>query len=116
MKIKTSNLTGPALDYVVAKCEGIEFWAAENPRDGFFFDRDRTMRFSPPTNWAQGGPIIEREVGNYYQDSVGEYYAHNKAGTHLGKGPTPLIAAMRCFVASRLGDEVDIPEELNAAR
>jgi hypothetical protein len=23
-----------------------------------------------------------------------------------------LIAALRCFVASRLGDEVDIPEEL----
>ena len=29
-----------------------------------------------------------------------------------GEGPTPLIAAMRCFVASRLGDEVDVPEEL----
>lgn len=27
-------------------------------------------------------------------------------------GPTPLIAAMRCFVASRLGDEIEIPEEL----
>jgi hypothetical protein len=27
-------------------------------------------------------------------------------------GPTPLIAAMRCYVASRLGDEVDVPEEL----
>jgi hypothetical protein len=27
-------------------------------------------------------------------------------------GPTPLIAAMRCFVSSRLGDEVEIPKEL----
>jgi hypothetical protein len=27
-------------------------------------------------------------------------------------GPTPLIAAMRCYVASKLGDEIDIPEEL----
>ena len=27
-------------------------------------------------------------------------------------GPTPLIAAMRCYVASKLGDEVDVPEEL----
>ena len=25
---------------------------------------------------------------------------------------TPLVAAMRCYVASKLGDEVDIPEEL----
>lgn len=29
-----------------------------------------------------------------------------------GKAPPPLIAAMRCYVASKLGDEVDIPEEL----
>mgnify|MGYP006053894009 CR=1 FL=1 len=27
-------------------------------------------------------------------------------------GTTPLIAAMRCFVASKLGEEVDIPQEL----
>ena len=27
-------------------------------------------------------------------------------------GPTPLIAAMRCYVASKLGDEVDVPDEL----
>ena len=29
-------------------------------------------------------------------------------------GPTPLIAAMRCYVSGKLGDEVDIPEELCA--
>jgi len=28
------------------------------------------------------------------------------------EGDTPLIAAMRCYVASKLGDEVDVPEEL----
>lgn len=27
-------------------------------------------------------------------------------------GPTPLIAAMRCYVASKLGDNVEIPEKL----
>jgi hypothetical protein len=27
-------------------------------------------------------------------------------------GPTPLVAAMRCYVASQLGDEVDVPDEL----
>lgn len=29
-----------------------------------------------------------------------------------GDGTTPLIAAMRCYVASKLGDVVDVPEEL----
>ena len=28
------------------------------------------------------------------------------------EGKTPLIAAMRCYVESKLGSEVDIPEEL----
>jgi hypothetical protein len=27
-------------------------------------------------------------------------------------GPTPLIAAMRCYVASKMGDEIELPEEL----
>jgi hypothetical protein len=31
---------------------------------------------------------------------------------HHATGPTLLIAAMRCFVASKLGDTIDIPEEL----
>ena len=32
-------------------------------------------------------------------------------------GPTPLIAAMRCYVTSKLGDEVEIPKDLlNATR
>jgi hypothetical protein len=29
-----------------------------------------------------------------------------------GYGITPLIAAMRCYVASKLGDEVEIPAGL----
>ena len=30
----------------------------------------------------------------------------------MQNGPTPLIAAMRCYVASKLGDEVEVPVEL----
>jgi hypothetical protein len=30
----------------------------------------------------------------------------------MQNGPTPLIAAMRCYVASKFGDEVETPEEL----
>jgi hypothetical protein len=39
------------------------------------------------------------------------WYATNRKGAY-GLGPTPLIAVMRCYVASKLGDTVDIPEEL----
>lgn len=70
------------------------------------------------TDWAQGGPIIEREGGTLWStNAMGWRYkarydfANDKEGVVMG-GPTPLIAAMRCRVASKLGDEVDVPEEL----
>jgi len=40
-------------------------------------------------------------------------WSANKYGTGYDEeGFTPLIAAMRCYVASKLGDEVEIPEGL----
>jgi hypothetical protein len=69
--------------------------------------------YSPSTDWSQGGPIIEREgiaVGmadDFWQAHLSEFHLWEN-------GPTPLIAAMRCYVASKLGDEVDVPEELSS--
>ena len=67
--------------------------------------------YIPPTDWPQGGPIIEREgitlrCGLYGWDAELEEF---DASSH---GPTALIAAMRCYVASKLGEEVDVPDEL----
>lgn len=69
------------------------------------------------TNWAQGGPIIEREG-----ISVGCMRDYGFDGWEAGfnsphcQGPTALIAAMRFYVADKLGgkfgNEVEIPEEL----
>ena len=64
------------------------------------------------TDWAQGGPIIEREMIELvpYTDSLWDAMYRDQ---HIpNDGPTPLIAAMRCYVASKLGDDVDVPEEL----
>ena len=106
--MKTSELTGAALDWAVAKCEG-------HP-DLFDMDRvygikvyrpfDEFEYFEPSINWEQGGPIIERERMGVFP--LGEGWASG-----FQNGPTPLIAAMRCYVASKLGDEVELPEELN---
>lgn len=63
------------------------------------------------TSWSQGGPIIEQE-GMTLMYQYGDGYDAYKHTGHKQRGPTPLIAAMRCYVASKLGDEVDIPEEL----
>jgi len=106
---KTSELTGAALDWAVAKCEG-ECYQAEVEYDVI------GGRYEPhcySTDWAQGGPIIEHEEINLTSTpySEGLWWFARIADTEAA-GATPLIAAMRCFVARELGDEVDVPKEL----
>jgi len=108
MTIKTSELTGPALDWAVAECEGNKYSKLTHLLE----------LWEPSTDWAQGGPIIERErirLDCAWSDRWTAQHPYNaKIDGYTGwtKGPTALIAAMRCFVASKLGDEVEIPEEL----
>ena len=102
MKIKTSELTGAALNWAVAKCEGFVQEGDEPWERGY-------EPFAFSTDWSQGGPIIEREFINVTYDDL--WTAEDVYG-ETQWGDTPLIAAMRCFVASSLGDEVDVPEEL----
>ena len=109
--IKTSQLTGPALDWAVAKCE--ERHGRDNAER---FLRDHRIGFTTNYSgvWSQGGPIIEREKIRL-DPRESEWKAQDWAcGLKDYFGPTALIAAMRCFVASKLGDEVDVPEELLA--
>ena len=110
--MKTNKLTGVALDWAVAKCEGIKL------NDGNTLSNDCDI-YVPSTDWAQGGPIIEREgiefwTADSYQDEYGNFTsvksAKHPASVQHYEGPNPLIAAMRCYVASKLGEEVEIPE------
>ena len=120
--IKTHNLTGPALDWAVAKCEGhiharrvvvdFKYRSGEDPvRWEPVLDTYYSSAYSPSTDWAMGGPIIERE-GITVQRVTGALWDAYCQRIHRADGPTPLIAAMRCYVASVLGDTVEIPEEL----
>ena len=107
--MKTSELTGAALDWAVAKCEGIDYG-----KDDVRFRGAYARKYS--TEWAQSGPLIEREGISvaYIDDNIadGAWFASTVGGDENTEGPTPLIAAMRCYVASKLGDTVEIPEEL----
>jgi hypothetical protein len=116
--MKTSELTGAALDWAVAKCEGLLL-----PDGGNLQIFNKQLRahpaklgtlYTPSTDWAQGGPIIEREWIDLHcvNDSLWEAEVNANDYHNRKNGPTPLIAAMRCYAASKLGDEVDVPEEL----
>lgn len=113
--MKTSELIGPALNWAVVKASGqnADYWLEKYASE----DR-RCLCESPSTDWSQGGPIIEREKITVGPCDIHEQF---RAYTHIGcyaaptprftqDGPTPLIAAMRCYVASKLGDEIEIPE------
>ncbi|MEY3768543.1 MAG: hypothetical protein RLZZ11_1613 [Cyanobacteriota bacterium] len=103
--MKTADLIGPALDWAVDKAEG-----HIRPDGGYYCGQHGvSRRYS--TDWAQGGPIIERERITV---QFGPLWTavHSKRLGRPSYGPTPLVAAMRCFVASRLGDKVDVPDDL----
>jgi hypothetical protein len=125
--MKTSELTGAALDWAVAKCEG---WKSVYVNDVHMLKHYHPEAANTPhcyiedfgysTDWQQGGPIIERERIQLRIDEHGNDFAVQWIeGIGYGPrvdGPTPLIAAMRCYVASKLGDRVEMPDELRKDR
>ena len=137
VKTKTNELIGPALDWAVAKSEGERygpptFRVHQNSKGATVYlntgMQQSGIPYRPSTGWAQGGPIIEQHIHKLFKNVGGTYTAqirheedspltNHKVTTSWtnAAGPTPLIAAMRCFVASKLGDEVDVPEELCAS-
>lgn len=113
--VKAEDLDGIGLNWAVAKCEG----KVGNDIDDFCLSVPGEFDYS--TNWALSGLIIDREkICLYPNDPVmpkavlipkpddnPHYYFRQY-------GETSLIAAMRCFVACKMGDEVDVPDELLA--
>ena len=124
--IKVSEATNIQLDWLVAKAQGrkeIKIFAPHRPTDRGWIEvrfnpepKAATARFDPTVSWEFGGPIIEREEIGFAKYGPNGSWKAVIGETPRGSpfyGPTPLIAAMRCYVASKLGDEVEIPEELS---
>ena len=118
MKYKTSELTGMALDLAVALCEGgtdfrydtiATYWITVDGKDRAL-SKGWAQSFTPSTEWSHGGPIIEKESIGLLPSRTAYY--EREGGTFYSYGPTALIAAMRCYVASKLGDEIEIPDEV----
>ena len=115
MKIKTSKLVGISLDWAVTLANNMPVCPSD-----VFAELCLIGRFNYSTSWAQGGPIIEHLRGNsdhqFRIESDGNnVHVLSWPSAHIyfsGYGPTLLIAALRCYVASKLGDEVEVPEEL----
>lgn len=126
-KVETEKLTGAALDWAVSIATGLKpgdlyinngggkqyiyIFRKTRDEDGNLTGHYMTgpdLLFS--SKWEAAGPLIERERISllYLYDKWG---AGNREETNQ-YGSTPLIAAMRCYVASKLGDKVEIPNKL----
>lgn len=135
--MKTAELEGALLDYWVAKATGMPLYECgtdawpgngkvfregfEHPiltvglmgiQGGVFIEQSgEAEAWRPSQDWADGGPIIDREkIVTDFDDRLWGA-AIRKPGSleHMSCGPTPLIAAMRAYVASKFGDTV--PDE-----
>lgn len=127
MTVPVSELTGVALDWAVATAEGLF-----TGKDGGVYTMPlraggygtvwitTERRYSPSADWNLAGPIIERErIGIKPSLVAHHWYASIQNGEstldsiHIS-GNSPLIAAMRCYVARKLGQTVQVPAELIA--
>lgn len=102
--MKVSELKDELLDYWVAKANDV---AEVHVMDGHCLINH--IHWKPSLDWSQGGPIIEKEGINlsHSLEAGSEHCtAYMRSGRHWQKGLTPLIAAMRCYVDSKFGEEV----------
>lgn len=130
MKVKTSELVGLPLNWAVAKSENYDdqlrvFLDELRDYGRTQVHDDEWTYYAPSTDWAQGGRIAEcNDIGflptEKHRGGQAKAFVYTPsqhdlcledACSHTCFGPTPLIAVCRCFVASKLGDEVDIPDD-----
>lgn len=134
IEVKTAELEGKALDWAVAMSEGATNLRFDTVASWWFTlgGEDRVLGsgwsdkkgYRPSTDWRYGGPLIERhgvevfcnlsaEQASRFKDASPDWRACMNLGrSEHSYGPTPLIAAMRCLVASKLGEVVTVPQEL----
>jgi len=111
----TSKLTGQALNWAVATALGEHPIFIDVDMDGDKFIRYGGFYPDWANDWIYSGPIIEdkRITIQFDGDEIRCDLTTESGGFFVGSDEThPLIAAMRCYVASKLGDEVEVPQEL----
>ena len=114
MIVKTSELTGAALDWAVAKViSRAAEWDSSSGLLWFESSGHEWLVWSPSSDWEQGGPLLDK-YNVWLSDDEGEAVAscHPHVNEFIHGASTRLIAACRAIVQSQLGNTVDVPEGL----
>lgn len=117
--VQVGEAVGNTLDWLVAKCEGHESrcaWMLK--KDGYIAWQNYEQAWGNPipeysTDGGIAVPIIEREGISVIHDECSEESWIAQTDNDICRdGPTFLVAAMRCYVASKLGNTVEVPDEI----
>lgn len=113
MKHKTAELEGALLDEAVALCEGYDITSPHMgvSASGKFLRviaDGEIMDFDPSSRWDQGGPIIDKNW-RLITEKLFDWFGTKWRDSIDGKPGDTLRWFMRAYVASRFGDEVELP-------
>lgn len=118
MKHRVADLEGALLDAAVALAEGVTL--KDQPTGFVLFSSDNSFRneYRPSARWELAGPLIERErIAISWDQDEGQWFAEIILESEDGEdnrpafGATPLQAAMRAYVSSRLVSADDLALE-----
>lgn len=117
MKVKTAELSGVQLDYAVAKAKGLRLSilageAVNVTENGDVFHHVRFTQF-----WSLCGTLVEDNKLHISHNPSGRrpdepWFCCDSSETFWSTGESAMLAICRAVVASKLGDTVDIPDEL----
>lgn len=117
MLLKSYELTSPALDWAVgiaANVDGLLF------KNKVLYEGNGRKSYYPSDDWYLVGPLLDElkmSVMHVEDDDPlpiedGPWTAAVPGADWGYTGPTALIAICRCYVQHKLGDDVEIPDEL----
>lgn len=125
IEVRASDMVGPALDWAVAKADGVEVGMVcppvidENNQPAILLNKARWLsghepaRFwSPSTDWSQGGPLIAKFCVDLQHLGDGSVLAQIVEEGMTEVGQDALQAACRVIVAAKFGDVVHVSAEL----
>lgn len=128
--VQVSLLNGMALDWAVAQCEDLPvkhdpmgfsktdpeclqsgFWVWEEAGNNLSRSQLIGHDYAPSEKFQQGGEIIQRErISLEAPSAVSGLWTARIDLHNCASGETPLIAAMRCYVMSKLGHDFGVSE------
>lgn len=117
--VHTKDLSRIALDWAMATCAKLSIGTVGPHYIEIDIPEGDRRVYTPTSDWGQGGPIVAEMIEEGFRIEKADFglgvkYWKVEPGDRLinAYGKTPLEAAVRCRVLTKLGEAVDVPDTL----